>query len=65
MGTQPIIQLSNPCYSWPNSKCEYTHLVEYNPLHNDGRISIVLTKYLFAVNIQLKLPMYLGQWEVN
>ena len=30
--TQPIIELFSPYKSWPNSKCECTHLVQYSPL---------------------------------
>ena len=35
MGTQPTIELFSPCKSWPNSKCEGTHLVQYNPLFSE------------------------------
>ena len=35
MGTQPFIELFSPRKSWPNSKCECSHLIQYNPLFSE------------------------------
>ena len=35
MDTQPIIEFFNLGKSWPNSKCEYTHLVQDNQLFSE------------------------------
>ena len=43
MDTQPTIELFSPCKIWPNSKCEGTHLVQYNPLFSELIHAIVDT----------------------
>ena len=35
MDTQPVIELFSLHKSWPNNKCEYAHLAQYNPLFNE------------------------------